>query len=133
MILVFSALVLLFPGLAAGENLLENAEFQELDKDGLPEYWYTDAYYLDDGYSVFGVTEGMSAGQKAISIRNIEQNDARFAQFVEVEPNSMYRLSGYIRAGQVEGTHGANFSIEGLYAFSEEVFDTDGEWQYIEV
>ena len=45
---------------AEGENLLENADFSQLDSDGMPEYWYTDAYYLDAGYTVFGVAEGDS-------------------------------------------------------------------------
>ena len=31
-------------GCAEGENLLQNADFSELDSEGMPEYWYTDAY-----------------------------------------------------------------------------------------
>ena len=32
----------------------------------------------------------------------------------------------------MEGGHGANLSVEGIYAFSEKYYDTDGQWQYIE-
>ena len=118
--------------LAEGENLLENADFSELDSEGMPEHWYTDAYYLETGYTVFGVAEGDSEHEHVVTIQNNAENDARFAQAVEVEPNSLYRFSGYIRASGIEGGLGANLSIEGLYAFSDKVYDTDDEWKYIE-
>ena len=119
-------------GSAEGENLLRNADFSELDSEGMPEYWYTDAYYLDAGYTVFSVSEGDSGHDHIITIQNIAENDARFAQAVEVEPDSLYKFSGYIRAGGIEGGLGANLSIEGIYAFSDKVYDTEGEWEYIE-
>ncbi|QUC68008.1 phospholipid carrier-dependent glycosyltransferase [Aristaeella hokkaidonensis] len=119
-------------GVAEGENLLQNADFSKLDSEGMPEYWYTDAYYLDAGYTVFGVSEGDAGHEHIITIQNIAENDARFAQAVEVEPDSLYKFSGYIRASGVEGGLGANLSIEGIYAFSDKVYDTEGEWEYIE-
>ena len=33
----------------AAENLLRNADFSELDSDGLPTGWYTDAYTRETG------------------------------------------------------------------------------------
>ncbi len=117
---------------ASAENLLENGDFSVTGSDGLPAGWYTDAYVLDAGYSVFGMYEGDADHPVAVSIRNIGENDARFAQTVEVEPDSIYCLSGFIRAEGVEGGHGANFSVEGVYAFSDKCFDTEGEWEYIE-
>ena len=132
-LIAFLMILSLLPAcLAEGENLLENADFSKLDSDGMPEYWYTDAYYMDAGYTVFGVSEGDSGHEHIITIQNIAENDARFAQAVEVEPNSLYRFSGYIRASGVEGGLGANLSIEGIYAFSDKVYDTQGEWEYIE-
>ena len=126
------AFALVPAGCAEGENLLQNADFSELDSDGMPEYWFTDAYYLDAGYTVFGVSEGDSGHEHVITIQNIAENDARFAQAVEVEPDSLYKFSGYIRASGIEGGLGANLSIEGIYAFSDKVYDTEGEWKYIE-
>ncbi|MCR5567441.1 MAG: phospholipid carrier-dependent glycosyltransferase [Clostridiales bacterium] len=117
---------------ASGENLLKNADFSEIGSDGLPEGWYTDAYILEPGYTVFGKYEGDMDHPAAVSIRNIGENDARFAQTVEVEPDSLYCLSGFIRAENVKGGHGANFSVEGVYAFSDKCYDTEGEWEYIE-
>ena len=115
------------------ENLLYNGDFELLDKDGLPDGWFTDAYRMDPGYSVYKATEGMEGeGSRAALLQNSAKNDARFAQTVEVEPESVYCLSGYIRADGIEEGLGANLSIENVYAFSEKVYDTDGNWQYIE-
>lgn len=135
-LLLAAAMILLLPVCAScentGENLLKNADFRHLDNDGLPDSWYTDAYILDQGYTVFGIAEGDPEHPMAVSIRNIGENDARFAQTVQVEPGTLYCLSGYIRAKDVEGGHGANLSVEGIYAFSDKCFDTEGEWEYIE-
>lgn len=119
---------------AAGEeNLLKNSSFEALDQSGLPKEWKTDSYVKEEGYTVFSVTEeDFCEGSRAAVIRNIGDNDARFYQKVNVEPESLYRFSGYIRTENVEGGRGANLSIEGLYAFSESVYDTSDGWQYIE-
>ena len=118
--------------IATGENLLANADFKELNDEGLPEEWYTDAYILDTGYSVFNISENEDNHSLTLMIQNIGENDARFAQTVSVEPGSLYLLSGYIKAEGIEGGQGANLSVEGVYAFSEKVYDTDGQWKYIE-
>ena len=134
-LILLAAAGMMFPGAtAAAENLLENGSFEELDAAGLPVGWVTDAYLLDEGYSVFAVdTEADSPdGGNAVTIQNIAMNDARFAQKVEVEPETLYCFSGFIRAEGVEEGRGGNLSIEGLYVFSESVYETDGEWEYIE-
>ena len=117
---------------ASAENLLENPDFLELDNDDLPADWYTDAYVMEPGYTVFSHAEGDPEHPMAVLIQNIGENDARFAQTVEVEPESLYLLSGYVKADHVEGGHGANLSVEGIYAFSDKYYDTDGQWKYIE-
>ena len=118
--------------IASAENLLENSDFMQLNNEGLPSDWYTDAYVLEPGYSVFSISEGDPEHPLALVIQNIGENDARFAQTVDVDPESLYLLSGYIKAEGIEGGHGANLSVEGVYAFSEEYYDTAGEWAYIE-
>lgn len=113
-------------------NLLLNGSFENLDDEGLPQDWYTDAFTLAPGYTTFSVKEGEGGHDLIAEINNIGLNDARFAQDVSVEPNSLYCLSGDILAEGIEEGHGANLSIEGVYAFSEEFFDTDGKWEHIE-
>ena len=134
-IVVFLFMLLAFSACAEGDNsnLLFNGNFEILDTDGLPSGWFPDAYLMDPGYSVFSSAEGMDgSGTNAASVNNTASNDARFAQDVSVEPETLYCLSGYIKADSISGGHGANLSIEGVYAFSEKVYETDGEWKYIE-
>ena len=119
-------------GMAESTNLLKNADFLRIGNDGLPDGWYTDAYITEPGYTSFGMAEGDPSHPLAVTIQNIGENDARFAQTVEVEPDSLYCFSGYVRAEGVKKGHGANLSVEGIYAFSDKCFDTEGEWEYIE-
>ena len=133
---LFLAVLLLCVAAAAeetDENLLYNGDFEILDEEGLPDGWFTDAWLMDPGYTLYGVTEGMGgSGTYAVSVNNTAKNDARFAQQVDVEPETMYCLSGYVRADGIMDGLGANLSVEGVYAFSEKAFDTDGKWKYIE-
>ena len=114
------------------ENLLANTDFLDTDEEGLPVFWYTDAYISEPGYTVFKVETDPETGLNMAEIRNIGSNDARYAQLVEVEPDSLYRLSADVLAEGVTGGHGANLSIEGIYAFSRKLYDTEGEWQHID-
>ena len=129
LLIFFSVLFLSF---SSAENLLDNADFLQLDEDGYPEGWYPDAYIQEKGYTNFLITDVDAEHPHALMIQNVGENDARLAQTVEVEPDSLYCLSGYIRAEDVNGGHGANLSVEGVYAFSEQLYDTDGQWKYIE-
>ena len=133
-LLVFLIFALPAVSLADGENLLENGSFEMVDEYGMPVGWYPDAYVLDDGYTVYAIQEDAQApdGNLVAFIHNIGDNDARFAQTVEVEPESLYCFSGWIRGEGIEEGRGANLSIEGIYVFSESVWDTDGEWTRIE-
>ena len=132
-IMIFTVIVILASiSFSLAENLLLNADLQEADEDGYPEYWYADAYILEPGYTVFSIGEDTETQTKTIEIRNIGKNDARYAQTVEVEPETLYCLSGDILAEGIEEGHGANLSVEGIYAFSEKLYDTAGEWRHIE-
>lgn len=117
---------------AFAENLLKNGSFQDINEGDMPADWYTDAYILEPSYTDFKTGEGPSEQSTSVIIQNYRSNDARFAQVVSVEPGSLYCLSGYVRADNVSGGHGANLSVEGIYAFSEKCYDTGGQWQYIE-
>ncbi len=100
-------------------NLLTNGDFSA-DMDG----WYTDAYITMAGYTDYSVADGIA------TITNYALNDARFAQEAAVEPDSLYCLSGCIKADASDGL-GANLSIADIYVFSECVYDTEGEWQEV--
>ena len=135
-LLLLTALLLLSAPFSFAEeevNLLVNPGFEELDEEGLPLGWFTDAYIKRDGVTLFSLTDAALSGQRAAVVENLDMNDARFAQTVPVEPNTMYRLAGWVKAMEIpDAGRGANLSVSGVYAFSESLYETDGEWVYIE-
>ena len=81
----------------AEENLLSNGGFEQLDELGDPEGWYTNTYRNEAGYSRLQITdEKAHSGSYSALIQNASLNDARYITTVRVEPNSYYRLSGYV-------------------------------------
>lgn len=130
------ALTLLVCLTAAAEetNLIANGGFETLDASGDPVDWYPTAYRTQEGYSRIAVTsEKAHSGQYSAVVENASANDARYTCTVSVEPSSLYRLSAYVLVESMEDTgNGANLGIEGIYSNSDCLFDTDGEWQYLE-
>ncbi|MBO2515802.1 MAG: hypothetical protein CW338_00805 [Clostridiales bacterium] len=126
---VICLLVILLPRNSTDRaGILENGDFSRTDTWGIPEGWYTEAWYESADVTEFCTRE--IDGKPCFCITNFSENDARLAQYVQVEPDSIYCLHGYICA-EAEGGRGANFSIEGLYCFSEQVYSTGGEWKEI--
>ncbi|HIS42341.1 MAG TPA: glycosyltransferase family 39 protein [Candidatus Limiplasma pullicola] len=130
------ALTLLVCLTAAAEetNLIANGGFETLDASGDPVDWYPVAYRTLEGYSRIAVTsEKAHSGQYSAVVENASANDARYTCTVSVEPSSLYRLSAYVLVDSMEDTgNGANLGIEDIYSYSDCLFDTDGEWQYLE-
>ncbi|MEA4999156.1 MAG: phospholipid carrier-dependent glycosyltransferase [Candidatus Limiplasma sp.] len=120
--------------LAEPENILPNGGFEALSANGGAEGWYTSAYRTQEGYTRFDITADRAhSGTYSARITNANTNDARFVYALPVEPSAMYRVSGYVLVETMEDFgNGANIGIEGVFAFSQTVFDTAGKWQYIE-
>ncbi len=131
-LLIMAALLvfLLKPGAktAYGVNLLKNADFEKVTGEELPEDWLPDAYQRMPGTSLYEITEGRSG--HGIMVYNAEYNDARFMQTVPASPNTLYELSGYVKADAREGK-GANISIADVYLDWTGVMDTQDDWQQV--
>ena len=114
-------------------NLLLNGGFEAVSSSGMPENWHTNAYRSQAGYSRMTVTEEKAhTGLRSVVVENASSNDARFVYTVQVEPETLYRLSGYVLVESMQETgNGANFAVEDIYSFSEGLFDTNGEWEYL--
>lgn len=118
----------------ASENLISNGGFELQETSGRPQGWYEKAYRTQAGYSRMAVTDEQAhTGMYSVVIDNANINDARYLYTADVEPESLYRLSGYVLVEWMEDIgNGANFGIENIYAFSDCLHDTNGEWQYLE-
>lgn len=122
--------VLLFSpqGNKKSDDLLVNGNFVSVDEEGMPNEWFTTQWFYEDDITLYSVEK--TDGYTAAHIKNASENDARFCQSVNVEPDTVYLLHGYIKA-ECEGGRGANLSIEGVYSFSEGVFSTADQWREI--
>ena len=132
--LLLIVLLCFLPAAVLAENLLQNGGFEQADESGLPLGWEESTYRTQEGLTRMELSqEKVHSGQYSVMIENASSNDARFICTVPVEPSSMYRLSGYVLVEHMEDTgNGVNFALEGLYAFSECLFDTGEEWVYLE-
>lgn len=128
-------LLLVFPAMAEdADNLLVNGGFETLNGQGLPSGWYTDAYVQQEGYTLWSVSDDARTGEHSAVVQNFGDNDARFAQRVEVEPNSLYCFSGYVKVlDMTDYGRGANLSIDGLYVFSESLREATDGWVRLEL
>ena len=130
--MLFCALLALSAGAAladTGENLVVNGDFSEADASGLPVDWTRGMWYTDSGVSRLYLSEDGYEGGCAVVV-NADANDARFAQTIDVEPDSYYRFSCMVRAENCgDAGYGATLSFENTFVYSESVLDTAGEWR----
>lgn len=115
----------------AEENLVVNGDFSQMDGE-LPFGWRREMWLTDAGISLLSMEADGYNGQSA-SVTNVDANDARFAQTVPVQPNTLYRVSGMVWAEDCEeASYGATISIGGVFVYSESKYDTAGRWDYVE-
>jgi dolichyl-phosphate-mannose-protein mannosyltransferase len=114
---------------AAG-NLLQNRDFENGSTG-----WEQDVWNHGDTYSKLTVVSDIArSGGKSAFIDSIRENDAKWIQKVEVKPETLYKLSGWILAEKLgSGAKGANLSVLGSSDTSIDLIETNGEWMYVEL
>ena len=131
-LLALMALFAALTGALAEENLIVNGDFSEMDGD-LPAGWRKEMWLTDQGISLLSVEDDGLEGRGAC-VSNVDANDARFVQTVTVKPDTLYRISGMIRAERCDGEgYGANLSVGGVFVYSDSKYDTAGRWEYVEL
>ena len=122
------------PAWAEGaENLVVNGDFSQLDGQGLPVGWSREMWFTDEGVSKLYIDSDGYEGA-CVAVVNADPNDARFAQTLRVEPDSLYRFSCMVRAENCgEAAYGATLSFKDTFSYSESVVDTAGAWKEISV
>lgn len=116
---------------SASVNLLQNAGFENKS-----EAWAADSWISGKEATRFAVEhgEGARSGSFFLLIESTVPNDAKWVQSVSVKPDTLYRLSGWIKAEQIpEGMKGANLSVLGTIETSADFRDTQGQWEHVEL
>ena len=115
----------------SGDNLLYNSDFSvSAEGAALPAGWELEAY-LSAADEVSVTTLADDSFGACVRLRNLASNDARIVQSVEVEPETLYRITAAVRTEEVSGELGAsisidNFSIDGSYCYSEDLSGSAG-------
>ena len=111
------------------ENILSNESFEEgiYSPTASPIDWAWDAFQ-PSAVPTWDDTKART-GDKSVKIYAPAPNDARWIQTVDVEPNKLYYLSGWIKTDNVGHTAesvdaGANLSLYGTWTHSAGVFGT---------
>jgi hypothetical protein len=113
-------------------NLLMNSSFEEGDNN--PTWWSKGGWHMP--YSNYTWDSTVAHwGVRSVKISNNTANDAYWSQNIQVQPNSTYRLSGWIKTENVSNTseinnHGAHLSTYGFWTYSTGFFGTN-DWSYV--
>ncbi len=111
-----------------GPNLLANPGF-ELGSKNQPEGWATTGW--KPGIFLWDSTVAHS-GSHSVKIEAQQSNDLRWIQKANILPNSQYQFTAWVRTKAVghsvdANDVGANLSVEGAYAWSEDLKGTN-DW-----
>jgi dolichyl-phosphate-mannose-protein mannosyltransferase len=112
--LIFSMLAILLMAALSGhaENLVKNGGFD----DEVFQYWKKEVWRGDHG-SLEIVGERVKNGARALKIEDtVAENDLRYEQMVQVEPDTFYLLSGWIASENIEpatAKYGAIIGLDG--------------------
>ncbi|WP_181907424.1 phospholipid carrier-dependent glycosyltransferase [Cohnella lupini] len=115
-------------------NLVLNGSFEETTADE-PANWLRDAYLAGEENSRLTVVEGDAhAGSRFATIENLQPNDAKWTQTVSVQPETLYKLSCWVRVGNAgEGATGANIGVLGIGTTSRDLTTPSGSWELLEL
>lgn len=113
--------------------MIRNGSFEEVQA-GIPVGWGQDLYVQDPGVSMLSVErDGAHTGSAYVRIRSIQPNDAKWVQLAAVQPDTLYRLTCWVRVEAAgDGSAGANISVLGIGSISQDLKDTGGQWQQVE-
>lgn len=111
-------------------DLIENGSFDATAAGELPDGWYFDAWLKETSDAALNMDNGRTG--MAVHIINYIENDVRLCRNIEVEGNSYYRISCYIKTAGVTGGAGANISVADTLAASTARLN-DSDWEYVEL
>lgn len=117
---------------AEGVNEIINSGFEESNSE--ITFWENWSYNTSPEAGSINLQTGQAhSGNNCIKITNLVGNDARIRQVVSVKPNTLYKMSGWIKTDNVaEQGKGAILSVYGML-FSTTEIKGSNEWTYVEL
>ncbi len=114
---------------AAAPGVVVNGSFEDMDGK-LPRGWR-----VSNRSPIFSVDSAAHTGRTSVKVSSAEGADAWWYAVVPVKPYARYRLSGWIRAENVEaGTgRGALFSLHGLEGMATPAVTGTRDWTRVEL
>lgn len=115
-------------------NSVMNAGFEGGSGDNISA-WDKNVWDKNAGVTKIKFDETQKhSGNRSVFITNNSPNDARLEQEINVDKNSYYKLSCWIKTENVGmGNKGANLSVAGILDTSKDIRGTDNTWEYIEL
>ncbi len=114
-------------------NRVQNGSFEKAHGNK-PKGWKVEAWKAEEAICAYSVTSNVRRlGKYSARIEHDGLADSRFVQEVEVEPDTFYKLSGWIKVDSVaKDGRGAYLEIQGTGLKTEVLSGTTG-WQKVEV
>lgn len=115
-------------------NIIQNPNFQQISNDSAV-YWHKKARATMPSVTDFRLDQFQGHSDKtSICIINNVPNYARYLQEIQVESDSDYKLSCWIKTENVGAmAKGASIAIEGTLYSSRDIKGTTANWQYVEL
>ena len=117
---------------AEGVNEIINSGFEESNSE--ITFWENWSYNTSPEAGSINLQTGQAhSGNNCIKITNLVGNDSRIRQVVSVKPNTLYKMSGWIKTDNVaEQGKGAILSVYGML-FSTTEIKGSNDWTYVEL
>ncbi len=115
-------------------NLAANPDFEDLDATGWATGWTIGSLSDDATVTEFTIEPEGFAGGHSARLQSYSANVAYFEQILSVMPDTLYRVSCWIKAEDVpDGVLGAHIALPDCDQISEAFHDTYGDWSYAEL
>lgn len=123
-------LYFLVVGLSPADNLLKNSSFEE-GESSIPVYWRSHTW---TGTAKFYLSDEKFIGHRSVSIQSQEGADAGIQHTVNLDTNTVYRLSGRIKTENVKTFVGlgAFLNVHELEGVKTNPLRGTHDWTYVE-
>ena len=113
-----------------GPNLFLNPSMEDVRKTVLP-HW---EFHTFAGKAMHTLDTGVArTGQNSLRITSEEGADASWLTFVELKPNTEYRLAGWIKTNRILGAHGALLNVHQLqHKAKTNALQKNNDWTQVE-